>query len=194
MASCSILPASARGSSGATASSRSAPAGRASFSRRKGGGCSPVRRTRSHVAGRRPRFAPGSAWRSASAPGATDELAGARVQGLVHQLVGAPVVRARDVAHAPVVELAERRESLQEERLQAGVLDLVLAADLAGHELGVVDHVDLARAEVAGELEAELERLVLGDVVRRLADVAPLGAQLVAVGSTHDGTDGGGPG
>ena len=38
-------------------------------------------------------------------------------------------------------------------RPQSRVLDLVLAADLAGDELRVVDQLDLARPKAPGELE-----------------------------------------
>ena len=49
--------------------------------------------------------------------------------------------------------------------LHVGVLDLVLAVDLLGHELGVVDDLDLVGAQLPGAREAEQQAAVLGDVV-----------------------------
>ena len=53
---------------------------------------------------------------------------------------------------------------------QAGVLDLVLARDLAHDQLRVADQLDLVGAELAGALDPEQQGAVLGDVVGRLAD------------------------
>src|SRR3954454_23991321 len=108
------------------------------------------------------------------------------VQRLVDQLVGALVVLAPDGAHGPGVEPAQLAHGLQEERLQAGVLDLVLAADLAGHELRVVDDLDLVGAQLAGQLEPEQQRPVLRDVVGGLADVGAALAEDVALGRGRD--------
>src|SRR5665648_726627 len=82
-------------------------------------------------------------------------LSGAQrfVQRLVDQLVGSLVLLPAHRAHRPRVELAQRAHRLEEEWLQPGVLDLVLAADLAGHQLRVVDHLDLAGAQVARQLQ-----------------------------------------
>src|SRR4051794_25440971 len=90
--------------------------------------------------------------------GSSDErLAGSGAERLVerrvYELVGALVVLAPDGPHGPGVELAQRPHRVEEERPQTGVLDLVLAADLARHELRVVDHLDLVGAQLARELE-----------------------------------------
>ena len=62
-------------------------------------------------------------------------------------------------------------------------LDLVLASDLAGDQLRVVHDLDRGRAELACELEAELDRPVLGDVVGGVPDVgAPLEQRLALRG------------
>src|SRR4051812_26797141 len=52
------------------------------------------------------------------------------VQRFVDQLVGTLVALARHRAHGPAIEVAQLAHGLHEERPQAGVLDLVLAADL----------------------------------------------------------------
>src|SRR5919106_1032714 len=75
------------------------------------------------------------------------------VQYLVDELVRAAVLRAGHRAHGPALELAQGPHRLEVERLQAGVLDLVLAADLARDELGVVHDLDLCRPQVARQLE-----------------------------------------
>src|SRR5919197_3885105 len=77
------------------------------------------------------------------------------IQGVVHELVRALVRFAPDIAHGPAIEPAQRLHRLEEKRLEAGVLDLVHAVDLARHELRVVDHLDLARTELASQLQAE---------------------------------------
>src|SRR5215211_2455363 len=115
----------------------------------------------------------------------------APVQDLVDKLVGALVVLARDAAHRPVLELPQGVHGLEVQRLHVLVLDLVLAADLARHELRVVDHLDLPRAELVGQLEAEEDRPVLGYVVGRLADVAAALYELVALGGGHHRAGGG---
>ena len=53
------------------------------------------------------------------------------------------------------------------QRTHVGVLDLVDAGQLLGDELGVVDQLDLGRAELARALQAEQQPAVLGDVVGR---------------------------
>ena len=55
------------------------------------------------------------------------------------------VLRARHRAHRPAVEAAQRLHRRGVQRLHVGVLDLVLAVDLLGDELGVVDDLDLGR-------------------------------------------------
>src|SRR5205814_1474896 len=82
------------------------------------------------------------------------DAAGA-VELLVDELVGALVVLAPDGADRPSVERAERPHRLLEQRLQPGVLHLVLPADLAGDELGVVHDLHRMRPELAGQLEAQ---------------------------------------
>src|SRR6478672_292355 len=77
------------------------------------------------------------------------------VQRLVHELVGPHVLLPPDVPHLPAVELAEPPHGLHEQLAKGGVLDLVLAADLASDELGVVHHLDLAGAEVARQVERQ---------------------------------------
>src|SRR5688500_6409665 len=52
-------------------------------------------------------------------------LLAALVERLVHELVGAGVLRVRDALDAPPVEAPQAVHRLLEERLEAGVLDLV---------------------------------------------------------------------
>src|SRR5689334_14307280 len=111
------------------------------------------------------------------------------VERLVHELIGALVRLAADVAHGPAVELAQLPHRLDEQRLQAGVLDLVHAVDLAGHELGVVHHLDLPRAQLAGEPEPQQHRPVLRHVVRGLADVLALFGERGSIGRADHGAD-----
>src|SRR3712207_331150 len=84
------------------------------------------------------------------------------VELLVDQLVRALVVLAADVADRPLVELAQRAHGLEEQRLEPRVLDLVLAADLAGYELRVVHDLDRRGTQLAGELQPEEDGPVLG--------------------------------
>ena len=74
------------------------------------------------------------------------------------------------------------------QRLQAGVLDLVPALDLARDQLRVVDHVDLRGTQLTRQLQAQQHGLVLGDVVGGLADVgAALGQLLPGAVGGHGG-------
>ena len=71
-----------------------------------------------------------------------------RVQRLVDERVGVGVLRARHRADRPARRT--RRSAamrLGVQRLHVRVLDLVLAVDLLGDELGVVDDLDLGGAE-----------------------------------------------
>ena len=65
----------------------------------------------------------------------------------VDQRVGAGVLRPRDGADPPAVEIAQRRDRLLVEGPHRRMLDLVGARQLPGDELGVVDDLDLAGAE-----------------------------------------------
>src|SRR6202008_4308912 len=114
-------------------------------------GASPARRRR-----RRPRIARSAAERL--------------VERRVDELVGADVALAPDRAHRPAVELAPPAPRLQEDRLRAGVLAAVLAADLARDQLGVVDDLHVRRPQLARQLQAEQDGAVLRDVVGGLAD------------------------
>ena len=73
-------------------------------------------------------------------------------------------------------------------------MTLYSARDLARDQLGVVDDLDLARAERAGPLQPEQQRPVLGLVVGRLADVVVRAGELVAVGVRDHDPDAGRPG
>ena len=74
----------------------------------------------------------------------------------------------------------------------SGVLDLVLAVDLLGDELGVVDDLDLGRAERRGALEPEQQAAVLGDVVRRVPERDGGLVEHLPVGRGDDSGRGGG--
>jgi hypothetical protein len=117
-------------------------------------------------------------------------LAEGLVESLVDKRVGADVPLAADRSHRPAVELAQGAHGLQEERTKAGVLDLVLATDLACHKLGVVDDLDLARPELTGQLQAQQQPAVLGNVVRGLPDVCLALRELVAVRRARNGGGG----
>jgi hypothetical protein len=69
-----------------------------------------------------------------------------------------------------LLKSVERLQRAAVQRLQLGVLDAVLAVDLLGDQLGVVDDLDRCRADRGGALEPQQERAVLGDVVGRVAD------------------------
>src|SRR3954469_3836185 len=99
---------------------------------------------------------------SAGAP-RSDSVSAGGVERLVDERVGRRVLRARDAAHAPAREAPERLGGRRVQRLHVRVLDLVDAVDLLGHELGVVDDLDLVGAERAGAVEPEEQAAVLGD-------------------------------
>ncbi len=67
------------------------------------------------------------------------------------------------------------------------VLDLVGAGELARNELGVVDDLDLARAEGTRACQPEQERAVLGDVVRGLSEQLGGLVEDASVGCANDG-------
>ena len=73
------------------------------------------------------------------------------------------------------------------QRLHVGVLDLVVAVDLLGDQLGVVDDLDLGGAERPRALEPEQQAAVLGDVVRGGADALGGLVEHVAVGRGDHG-------
>src|SRR4051794_5708661 len=58
-----------------------------------------------------------------------------RVESLVDERVGRGVLGARDRAHLPALEGAQRLHRLAVQRAHVGVLDLVEPVDLLGHEL-----------------------------------------------------------
>src|SRR5262249_35116346 len=91
------------------------------------------------------------------------------VDGAVRHLVRLGVFLARDVRRAPGAERLEQRLGLVVEGLEAVGLDRVLAVELVDHQLAVGANFNLARAEFLGGAKAKNEALVLGDVVRGLA-------------------------
>ncbi len=113
------------------------------------------------------------------------------VERAVHECVGLRVPGARDRADRPGVELLELAQGLLVQRRHIRALDLVLAVDLLGDQLGVVDHLDLGGAQLTGALEAEQEAAVLGDVVRRMTERDRRLVEDVAVRRRHDGRRGG---
>src|SRR3954447_5674655 len=109
--------------------------------------------------------------RLSAAAGDSDSLSAGRVERLVDERVGGRVLRPRDAADAPAGELPERLLRGRVQRLHVRVLDLVLAVDLLGDELRVVDDLDLVGPERARPVEAEQQAAVLGHVVRGDAEV-----------------------
>src|SRR3954454_17161607 len=101
--------------------------------------------------------------------GASPRSAGP-VERLVDERVGAGILGAGDRAQRPAAKAGQRLGRAGMQRAHVGVLDLVDAVDLLGHELRVVDHVDLVGAERLRALQAEQQRAVLGDVVGRDAE------------------------
>src|SRR6202034_1626014 len=89
--------------------------------------------------------------------------AGGGVEGRVDELVVALVVLAAHAADRPALEARERGAGFAEQRDQRLVLDLVAAVELLRDELGVVDDLELARAERLGSSHGEQHRPVLGD-------------------------------
>ncbi len=83
----------------------------------------------------------------------------------------------------------QRRLHLAVELPHCRVLDLVPPFDLADDQLRVADQLQLAGAVRRGQLDAQQQRPVLGDVVGRAAD--PLAALLehLATGVADDGAD-----
>src|SRR4051794_40205767 len=78
-----------------------------------------------------------------------------RVERLVHELVSPHVVLAPHAADCPVVEAAQHLHGLPVQRLQVLLLDAVLPADLARHQLRVVDYLDVARTQLLRERQGE---------------------------------------
>ena len=115
------------------------------------------------------------------------------VERLVDERVGLGVVLALDVADRPLGEVAERLlRGLAVKRLEARVLDLVLAADLLDDQLRVADQLELGGAELGGALDPQQQRPVLGDVVGRPADrLADLVDDLAVLVADHGGDRGG---
>src|SRR5919204_4667481 len=83
----------------------------------------------------------GEAWRS-WANGASVDRGRLGVDRLVDEGVGGLVLGARDRAHGPAIELAERRPGARVKRPQIGAFHPVLARELPRDELGVVDDRD----------------------------------------------------
>src|SRR3954471_22846186 len=69
-----------------------------------------------------------------------------RVERFVDQLVRAHVVLAAHAPDGPVVEAAQELHRLLVKRLEVLLLHAVLAADLPGDQLRVVDHLDVVGA------------------------------------------------
>src|SRR3954454_5239178 len=122
----------------------------------------------------------------------SDSPSAGGVERLVDERVGGRVLRPRDAAHAPAPELRKRVPGLRMQRLHVRVLDLVLAVDLLGDELGVVDDLDLVGAERAGAVEAQQEPAVLGDVVRHAAEQLARFVEDLALRRRDDRRSGGG--
>src|SRR3954454_11741441 len=116
------------------------------------------------------------------------------VERLVDERVGRRVLRARHAADAPADEAAEGLLGRRMQGLHVGVLDLVLAVDLLGDELGVVDDLDLVGAQRAGPREPEQQAAVLGHVVRHDAEQLVGLVEHLAVGRRDHGGRRGRPG
>src|SRR3954468_19286291 len=90
-----------------------------------------------------------------AAAGDSDSLSAGRVERLVDERVGGRVLRPRDAADAPAGELPERLLRGRVQGLHVRVLDLVLAVDLLGDELRVVDDLDLVGPQGARAIQPE---------------------------------------
>ncbi len=113
--------------------------------------------------------------------GVLGRLVGA-VEDAVDERVGGRVLLARHRPDRPALEALERAQRLAVQRGELLVADAVLAGELLGDQLGVVDDLDLGGAERARPVEAEQQGAVLGDVVggaaerdRRLVDDVAFG-------------------
>src|SRR5829696_5555363 len=129
--------------------------------------------------------AAGAASRSRSRSGVV--LSQCLIQSLVDEFVGSGVVLAAHRADGPFVETAQLSHGLGKQMLKTGMFHLVLPADLTRDELGVVHDLDLLGAKLAGELEPQQQRPVLGHVVRGLPDVELPLAERLALRARRDG-------
>src|SRR3954469_25136520 len=111
------------------------------------------------------------------------------VERLVDQAVGVGIALAADVADRPGVEASQRPLHLGVKRLDPGIFHFVAAFDLPHHQLGVADQLQVGGPVLGSQLDPSQQRLVLGDVVGRLADLLPRFLQHLAAAVADDDAD-----
>src|ERR1043165_2467523 len=94
------------------------------------------------------------------------------IDGQIRQAVRVLVPGAQRVLDREAAELAREAHGFVEQRNEVRMLHAVLAVDLVHEEERVGDDVDLRRPFLLGDQQRFDEARVLGDVVRRRAEVA----------------------
>ena len=115
----------------------------------------------------------------------------ATIHRLVGEAVGGLVVLAQGMANVDVLDLRRQVLRLVMELAQLGVPDFVNTFHLANHQFGIADDSEVLNVVCNGVTQRREQSVVLGEIVRVMAEVLAQFGDLLAMRVVNDDTEAG---